>query len=220
MFERFTTAARTVVTGAQDQARELRHNYIGTEHLLLALLVTGADGRAGRALAGAGVRADAVRDEIARRVGTGPVRLGEADAEALRAIGIDLDAVREKVEESFGPGALDEPAGGTQEPGRGLIDRLRGRRRTPETPRSAGAKHSPDPARPRRHIPFTPRSKKVLELALREAIHLRHDHIGPEHILLGVLREGHGLAMQILVETGVDVDELRRRVQEGNERAA
>jgi ATP-dependent Clp protease ATP-binding subunit ClpA len=211
MFERFTSAARNVVTGAQEQARALHHSYIGTEHLLLALLVNDADGPAGRALAGAGVRAETVRDEIVRRVG-GRAGLGEADAQALRAIGIDLDAVRAKVDESFGPGALDadEPLGGPPAPSRGLIDRLRGRRRPP---RARGAEFA-------KARPPTRRTKTVLELSLREALRLRSDHIGPEHILLGLLREGQGLAVQILVEGGASLEDLRRRVQDGDDRAA
>jgi ATP-dependent Clp protease ATP-binding subunit ClpA len=208
MFERFTTAARNVVVSAQGQAHDLRHPYIGTQHLLLALMDADADGVAGRALHGAGVRADAVRDEVVRRFDANKVGLGERDAEALQAIGIDLDAVRAKVEETFGPGALDEPPIDCDEPkGTGLVSRLRGRKRPQRRP-STG------------HLPFAPRSKKVLELSLREAIHLHHGYIGPEHILLGLLREGEGLAVQILVEGGVDLDDLRRRTLAGIDQAA
>jgi ATP-dependent Clp protease ATP-binding subunit ClpA len=209
MFERFTKAAREVVISAKHQAGDLRHSRVGTEHILLALLEVDVDGAAGRALHGAGVEPAAVREEIVRRVGAGPEPLGEADAEALRAIGIDLEAVRDKVEESFGPGALDEPtddlpaADDIEERG-GLVDRLRGRRR-----RSLPG-----------HIPFAPRCKKVLELSLREAIHLGHRYIGTEHILLGLLREGEGLGVRILVDAGVDLDDLRRRTLAGLGRAA
>jgi ATP-dependent Clp protease ATP-binding subunit ClpA len=108
--------------------------------------------------------------------------LGAGDAEALGAIGIDLDEVRRRMEASFGPGALE---------------------------------WHPDPgcrgARPG-HIPFTPRAKKVLELSLREALALKHRHIGTEHLLLGLLREGEGLAMLVLTRLGAGPQLLRARV--------
>ena len=196
MFERFTTSAREVVLSAHQWARELRHSHVGTEHLLLAMLEVDTDGPAGRALRDAGVRVDVIRDEVVRRVGPAPAPLGDAEAQALRAIGIDLDEVRARVEEYFGPGALDQPVEEPEEADEagGLVQRLRGRRRGP-----------------RGRMPFMPRSKKVLELALREAIRLGHRYIGPEHILLGLLREGQGLAVRILVDTGVDLDDLKRR---------
>jgi ATP-dependent Clp protease ATP-binding subunit ClpA len=126
MFERFSGQARQVVVSAQEEARDLDHNYIGTEHLLLALLVTSDP------LAGA----------------------------SLHALGYTHDNVRAKVEEMVGRGK----------------------------------------ASPGSHIPFTPRAKKVLELSLREALHLKHNYIGTEHILLGLLREGEGIAAQILAD--------------------
>ncbi|MFK3980709.1 Clp protease N-terminal domain-containing protein [Micromonospora sp. NPDC050397] len=110
--------------------------------------------------------------------------LGETDAEALRSIGIDLDAVRASVEGAFGEGALEAPP----LPGRRT---LFGRR----LPRTR----------------LSPRARKVLELALRESVRLRHDEITPEHILLGLLREGEGLGTAILVRAGLDLGELRRR---------
>src|SRR5207342_165590 len=118
------------------------------------------DGIAAQVLSGAGVTRAAVEREILAEVGRGP--LGAGDAEALGAIGIDLDEVRRRMEASFGPGALQ---------------------------------WHPDPscrgARPRLgHIPFTPRAKKVLELSLREALALKDRHIGTEHLLLGLIREG------------------------------
>ena len=140
------------------------------------------DGIAAQVLSGAGVTRAAVEREILAEVGRGP--LGAGDAEALGAIGIDLDEVRRRMEASFGPGALQ---------------------------------WHPDPdcrgARPRLgHIPFTPRAKKVLELSLREALALKHRHIGTEHLLLGLLREGEGLAMLVLTRLGAGPQLLRARV--------
>jgi ATP-dependent Clp protease ATP-binding subunit ClpA len=138
MFERFTDRARRVVVLAQEEARVLNHNYIGTEHLLLGLVHEG--------------------DGVA--------------AKALEALDISLEAVRRQVEEIIGRGK-EAPSG---------------------------------------HIPFTPRAKKVLELSLRESQQLGHDYIGTEHILLGLLREGDGVAAQVLVSLGADLDQVRQRV--------
>jgi ATP-dependent Clp protease ATP-binding subunit ClpA len=138
MFERFTDRARRVVVLAQEEARMLNHNYIGTEHLLLGLIHEGE---------------------------------GVA-AKALESLGISLEAVRLQVEEIIGRG-LQAPSG---------------------------------------HIPFTPRAKKVMELSLREALQLGHDYIGTEHILLGLIREGEGVAAQVLVRLGGDLIGVRRQV--------
>ena len=138
MFERFTDRARRVVVLAQEEARMLNHNYIGTEHILLGLIHEGE---------------------------------GVA-AKALESLGISLEAVRQQVEEIIGQGQ-QAPSG---------------------------------------HIPFTPRAKKVLELSLREALQLGHNYIGTEHILLGLIREGDGVAAQILVEGGVRLDPARTQV--------
>jgi ATP-dependent Clp protease ATP-binding subunit ClpA len=140
MFERFTDRARRVVVLAQEEARILNHNYIGTEHILLGLLR---------------------EDE------------GVA-AQALKALDISLETVRQQVEEIIGQG---------------------------QQARSG-------------HIPFTPRAKKVLELSLREALQLGHNYIGTEHILLGLIREGHGVAAQVLVRLGADLDRVRQQVVE------
>ena len=138
MFERFTDRARRVVVFAQEEARLLNHNYIGTEHVLLGL-----------------------------------VREGEGvAAQALTSMGIGLDAVRGQVEKIIGQGQA-APAG---------------------------------------HIPFTPRAKKVLELSLREALQLGHNYIGTEHILLGLLREGEGVAAQVLQQLGADLNRVRQTV--------
>jgi ATP-dependent Clp protease ATP-binding subunit ClpA len=191
MFERFTQAARAVVIQAQSEARDLRHEHVGTEHVLLALLEDEAAPIA-VALRDRGIDQIHVRDEIIKRVGrgqTGTDPLPEPDGEdaaALKAIGIDLNAVRRAIEESFGPGALQLPC--APEPKRrGLLRRF-----------SGGG-----------HTPFSARAKKVLELSLREAIRLKHNFIAPEHILLGIIREGRGLAAQILTDAGTDMAELR-----------
>jgi ATP-dependent Clp protease ATP-binding subunit ClpA len=182
MFERFTDRARQVAIDAQVTARRLGHGYVGTEHILLGLLH--GDGIAARVLASLGVTAAAVEREVLAEVGRGP--LGTGDAEALGAIGIDLEEVRRRVEASFGPGALQ------WRPGRGC-----GRGRVP----LFGG-----------HIPFTPRAKKVLELSLREALALKHKYIGTEHILLGLVREGEGLAMLVLTRLGAGPEVIRTRV--------
>jgi ATP-dependent Clp protease ATP-binding subunit ClpC len=138
LFERFTDRARRVVVLAQEEARLLNHNYIGTEHILLGLIHEGE---------------------------------GVA-AKALESLGISLEAVRQQVEEIIGQGG-SSPSG---------------------------------------HIPFTPRAKKVLELSLREALQLGHNYIGTEHILLGLIREGEGVAAQVLVKLGADLSRVRQQV--------
>jgi len=188
MFERFTTAARSVVVGAQQSARDLQHPTIGTEHVLLALI--DMDGPVQRLLAERDIDAAAVRADVERHVGTQPPGRSFADADdedaaALKAIGIDLDKVRAAIEESFGPEALRLPRPAQR---RGFFGKLYA---------SGG------------HIPFSARAKKVLELSLREALRLKHNYIAPEHIMLGLLREGDGLAALILADRGVDFDELR-----------
>jgi ATP-dependent Clp protease ATP-binding subunit ClpA len=195
MFERFTHAARDAVVRAQEEARDLHQSPIGTQHLLLALLADPTGPIAVTpALKDKGVDARSVRAEAIRLIGPATAQrdpLPDTDAEdaaALKAIGIDLAAVRRAIEENFGPGALCLPRT-TAPKRRGLLRRSR-------TSTSG-------------HIPFSPRSKKVLELSLREAIRLKHGFIAPEHIMLGILREGHGLALQILAEAKVDPERLR-----------
>ena len=138
MFERFTDRARRVVVLAQEEAKQLNHNYIGTEHILLGLIREG--------------------DGIA--------------AKALAELSISIDNVRDQVQEIIGQGQT-APTG---------------------------------------HIPFTPRAKKVLELSLREALQLGHNYIGTEHILLGLIREGEGVAAQVLVKLGADLTRVRQTV--------
>jgi ATP-dependent Clp protease ATP-binding subunit ClpC len=141
MFERFTDRARRVVVLAQEEARLLSHNYIGTEHLLLGLLHTDQGGIA---------------------------------AQALESLGVTLDAARGQVREIIGEGQQS----------------LEG------------------------HIPFTPRAKKVLELSLREALNLGDDHIGTEHLLLGLLAEADGLGAQIVARLGASRRAVRDKVIE------
>jgi ATP-dependent Clp protease ATP-binding subunit ClpA len=165
---------------------QLAARRLGHGHIGTEHLLLGllqGDGVAARVLAGLGVTAAAVEREILAEVGRGP--LGVGDAEALGAIGIDLDEVRRRMEAVFGPGALH---------------------------------WHPDPRcrrgrlRPGGHIPFTPRSKKVLELSLREALALKHNYIGTEHLLLGLVREGEGLAMLVLTRLGAGAELIRARV--------
>lgn len=140
MFERFTDRARRVVVHAQEEARRLNHNYIGTEHLLLGLI--------------------AEPDTVS--------------ANALVSHGVDVSAIRQAVVRIIGEGT-EAPSG---------------------------------------HIPFTPRAKKVLELTLRESLQMGHNYIGSEHILLGLIREGEGVAAQVLTQLGVNLNDLRVTVKE------
>lgn len=173
MLERFTQEARSVVELAQEEARRMRHPYVGTEHLLLGLMT--ADGAAARALRDRGLDTDELRRRILDLTGRGE---GALDSEALATLGIDLEEVRRATEAIFGPGALDTGGG----------------------PPKCG------------HIPFAKRSKKVLELSVREAVHLKQRHIGTGHLLLGLLREGEGLGAMVLTGTGVDLAALREEV--------
>jgi ATP-dependent Clp protease ATP-binding subunit ClpA len=195
MFERFTQRAQNAVVHAQEEARDLRHAYIGTEHLLLGLLRE-PSGVARRVLDRLGIDREAVRSDVVRIVGEGPPSgLGDQDAEALRSIGIDLDEVRRRLEEAFGTGALER------------WDRKRhGWRRRGRS--ETVASHVPFAG----HIPFTPRAKKVLELSLREARQLGHGYIGTEHILLGLVREREGMAARILAQRGASDQRVRNTV--------
>jgi len=135
VFERFTDRARKIVVFAQEEARLLKHDYIGTEHLLLGLI------REGEGVA----------------------------AKTLESMGISLEAIRSEVVGTVGEGDGAPPG----------------------------------------HIPFTARAKKALELSFREALQLGHDYIGTEHILLGLIREGEGVAAQVLGKLGADLDRTR-----------
>jgi ATP-dependent Clp protease ATP-binding subunit ClpA len=172
VFERFTARARAVLVTAQSEALGLGHNFIGTEHFLVALVSVG-DGVAFKVLSGMQISDDSIRAAIVRRVGRGPGTAGPVtlDAEALAAIGVDLDAVTAAVEDTFGKGALE------------------------------GAMLRNLPKRKRRDGPhFTPRSKKLLELSLREALSIGHSYIGTEHLLLALTRMKEGVGYEILEE--------------------
>ena len=138
MFERFDQRARRVVVRAQEEARMLNHNYIGTEHILLGLIHEG--------------------DGVA--------------AKALESLGISLAVVRQQVEEIIGRGE-QAPSG---------------------------------------HMPFTKRAKLALELSLRESLQFNHGYIGAEHILLGLIREGDGVAAKVLVDVGADLNQMRQEM--------
>jgi ATP-dependent Clp protease ATP-binding subunit ClpA len=190
VFERFDDRARQAVVRAQDEARALHHGYLGTEHLLLG--VGGEEeGPAARILARLGFDVAAARSAVISLIGRGSGGPGsESDTDALRAIGIDLEEVRRRVEEAFGPGALDHS------PAR---RRRRFRRRCEYAPWTG-------------HLPFTPRAKKSLELSLREAVHLGHNSIGTEHLLLGLLRVREGVACSLLQAQGIDYEQARRAI--------
>jgi ATP-dependent Clp protease ATP-binding subunit ClpA len=199
MFERFTKAARDTVIGAQTKARQLGHETIGTEHTLLSL-VSAENPAVREALRGMGGQVDEtyVREAIVRHVGDRGEAAAIADRDAedaavLKSIGIDLDQVRAAIEENFGAGSLRliRPAPKKK----GILGRF--------TPTAVSG-----------HRPFSGRNKKVLELSLREAIRLKHNFIAPEHIALGILREGQGLAALILAERGVDFEVARERLTE------
>jgi len=174
MFERFSDEGRAAVVAAEAEAAALHHGYIGTEHLLLGVLSTGAGARL---MAEFGIEANPVREDVVRIVGRGT---DDIDPEALATLGIDFDAVRERVERTFGPGALSRRGCG-----RGLLAR---------------------------HIPFTARAKKALELTLREGIALGASELRAEHLVLGLLREGEGIAARILQARGLAFDEVRARI--------
>ncbi|MBA2444000.1 MAG: Clp protease [Nocardioidaceae bacterium] len=187
MFERFTTDAREVVVEAQAHARRLGHDYIGCEHLLLAL--ASIEGQIATVLHGLGATPAALEAAVQQLIGTPDAAL---DREALAAIGIDLDAVREKVEANFGP--------------RALAPTLRPRRRW------WGRRAACDATPRYGHIPFTPRAAKCLQTSLGEAVALGHRHIGMEHIALALTTMTDGIAPQLLFATGSSPARLRTAI--------
>ena len=226
MFERFTDSARHVVTQAQADARRLGHNYIGCEHLLLA--VAAADEPAGAVLRDQNITPERIEGEILHTIGRGQRAdlLRGIDREALAAIGIDLDAVRAQIEAAFGPDALTPalPAAcRSRRPGpalgKGPLAELTRRRR-----RRRARRNAPQPAGPFRqrpafpgpvpggHIRFTPRAKKSLELSLREAQALHDSYIGVQHLTLALLALGDGMIPVILSALGAPATPLRAAI--------
>ncbi len=230
MFERFTQDARALVHASEQHARRLGHRYIGGEHILLAAVSTSQPASA--VMCAHGVTPELVEEEIVRRVGLGAgVGLfGGLDRDALATIGIDLDAVRARIEASFGSQALADAARAAhrdlrRRPGPrppGLVRSWRRRRRArramatahapgPRPPEVTGRYHAPGPP-PCGHIPFTPASKKILELALREALALDDSHIGFEHITLALTAITKGLVPPILTAAGASAPALRAAI--------
>jgi ATP-dependent Clp protease ATP-binding subunit ClpA len=206
MFERFTDSARAAVVDAQAEARALGHGWIGTEHLLLAV-VRDPDRPVARQLAGLGLTHDRVHAEVVTTLGG-----HHDDGSALRDLGTDLDAVRARVEERFGPGALDPEPTAPRRGLRGRLRRLRGRlRRHRRAARIECGGHG--------HIPFSRSAKKALELALRESVGLGSREILVEHLVLGLMR-AEGLATTLVTRLGVAPADVRREVLDGLGRAA
>ncbi|MGV9971112.1 Clp protease N-terminal domain-containing protein [Nocardia beijingensis] len=193
MFERFSRSARTAIIVAQEDARELHASNIEVEHVLLGVLAQ-AEPELTTLLAEAGLTRDSVRRALAEQ-GNG-IPLGPEDAEALRSIGIDLDAVRESLEAHFGEDALDRAA---PDPRRGPF------------PWSRGGYYG--------HIPFTKDAKKVLELALREALGRKDKTIESGHMLLGILRAPNQTTERLLGGSAA-IGELRPKVHALLDRAA
>ena len=224
MFERFTDTARHVVVQAQADARQLGHNYIGCEHLLLAAAAT--DELASTVLRDQGVTPDRIKAEILRTIGRGQMAdpVGGLDPAALGSIGIDLDVVRARIEAAFGPDALTRagPAAcRSRRPawGKGPLAGLTRRRRRRHAGRTA-----PPPAGPFRqrpafagpvpggHIPFTPRAKKTLQLSLREAEALHDPCIGVQHLALALLAPKDGTVPVIVSALGAPATSLRAAI--------
>jgi ATP-dependent Clp protease ATP-binding subunit ClpA len=195
VFERFTVGSRAVVVNAVAAAVDLGSPEVGTGHVLLAL--TTDPGVAGTTLRTAGVTDQRVRADL--RAGRGGTDTG-LDGAALASIGIDIDVVRRTVEQAFGPGALE----------RTLSRSFRCRRpRTLFRRRRAGGRVDSD-GRPGGHVPFSVKSKELLERSLREAIALRDRQIDPEHIMLGLLTDPASVAGRLLAAADVQPDRLRQ----------
>ena len=223
MFERFTDTARHVVIQAQKDARRLGHHYIGSEHLLLAAAATGEP--SGAVLRDHGVTPERIEAEIVRLIGRGQTAdpLGGIDRQALAFIGIDLDVVRARIEAAFGTDALTRalPACRSRRPawGKGplaeLTRRRRRRRALGKAPLPAGPFRQPPagagPA-PGGHVPFTPRAKKTLQLALHEAQTLHDNDIGVQHLSLALLALQDGMVPAILTALGAPAAPLRAAI--------
>jgi ATP-dependent Clp protease ATP-binding subunit ClpA len=198
VFERFNES-RAIVVGAQAHARRLHHGHVGCEHLLLALADTANPTSALLAEAGA----TPARIEAGLAALLGPASRTD-DKSALAALGIDLDEVRKAVEANFGPDALNAAL----PRGRRRFRGGRWRRRQ----RGCGPLFG--------QLPFTPRAKRCLDLSLREALRLKHNYIGVEHIALGLLRCEDTMAWRVLRHLGVDPVDLRHAVIQSLRRSA
>ncbi|NLU71629.1 Clp protease [Streptomyces sp. HNM0575] len=209
MFERFSRPAREVVIGAQEEARSLGHDWIGTEHLLLsALRLPEQPGVS--TLVRLGVSAETCRAAVSSVVGGADGdALGPEDAEALKAFGIDLEEIRRRAENAFGDGALDTPVSdpGESAPRRRRLGRLR--RRESGARGDGGSGGTGELPGPSRHIPFTGRAKKTLELSLREAVARKDRHIGVEHVVLALLRGDDKISQGMFQRLGVAPKEMR-----------
>lgn len=204
MFERFTGSARQVVVGAQEEARSLGHDWIGTEHLLLAV-VRQSEEPGASTLVRLGVTAGNCRAAVASVVSGRGEALGPEDAEALKAFGIDLDEIRRRTESAFGDGALDTPA---SDPGAGAPRRRRFMKRQRRESKGSLGIPSGTPG-PSGHIRFTGRAKKALELSLREAVARKERHIGVEHIVLALLRGDDKISQGMFQQLGVTPGQMR-----------
>ena len=204
MFERFTRSARQVVVDAQEEARGLGHDWVGTEHLLLAA-VRRSEEPGAATLVRLGVTAENCRAAVASVVSPQGDALGPEDAEALKAFGIDLDEIRRRAEGAFGDGALDPPVSdpGSEAATRGPFGRRQRRDREGNLGVSAGT------SVPSGHIRFTGRAKKALELSLREAIARKERHIGVEHIVLALLRGDDKISQGMFRKLGVAPAQMR-----------
>ena len=206
MFDNFSKDAREVVTRAQFEARALRHNYLGTEHLLLGLFGHGQN-PASRVLTRLGLDREVVRTSVREIIGMGP--LVEPDQAALEVIGVDLEEVRRRTEEAFGPGAVEWTSAA-----RGRYATAMRTRRRPRLLRRLMRECDAGLMSGASHLSFTPRTKKVFELSRAEAKSLGHERVAPSHLLLGLLKEGEGVAAQILSRFDVDFQRARARTVE------
>ncbi len=213
MFERFTDRARRVVVLAQEEARMLNHNYIGTEHILLGLIHEG-EGVAAKALESLGIALEGVRQQVEEIIGQGQQAPSGHIPFTPRAKNELEQSLREALQlghnyigtEHILLGLIHEGEGVAAKALESLGIALEGVRQQVEEIIGQGQQA------PSGHIPFTPRAKKVLELSLREALQLGHNYIGTEHILLGLIREGEGVAAQVLVKLGADLNRVRQQV--------
>jgi ATP-dependent Clp protease ATP-binding subunit ClpA len=216
MFERFTDRARRVVVLAQEEARMLNHNYIGTEHILLGLIHEG-EGVAAKALESLGISLDAVREQVQEIIGQGQQAPSGHIPFTPRAKKVLELSLREALQLGHNYIGTEHILLGLIHEGQGIAARaLTSMGISLDVMRQAIEDIIGRGVQPvvSGHIPFTPRAKKVLELSLRESLQLGSDYIGTEHILLALIREGSGVAAQVLAGAGVDLNRARQQVIE------